>query len=137
MSWTRVARLTEWMARGGRYLLLYSVTASIALVISTVVAVRESQRLDDLLSGRISTNRERVDAEGHTIGDLERQLQQLLARSPVPAGPAGPQGPLGPAGPAGAPGQSGVRGATGPAGSPGRVIYVTPSPPLPNPLPIP
>lgn len=136
MSWSLIARLTGWLARGSLYLALLTVVLALALVVSTVVAVRESQRIDDLLNGRINAQHERIDDQGHTIGDLEAQLRQLLERSPIP-GPPGPAGPPGAQGPRGPAGLDGSTGRQGPPGPPGKVVYVSPTPkhPLPSPTP--
>ena len=142
MSWLRRARLLARVEAGAGYLLLLSTALAIALVVSTAVAVKEARQLDDLLNGRISVNRERIDSQGDTVEDLLRRIRALEARAPVPGppgiqgppGPAGPTGKTGPRGPSGLPGASGSPGPRGAIGPPG---HVGPPGRLPSPTPLP
>jgi ice-binding like protein len=105
--------------------------ALVLLVLSTVITLylnyRTESRIDDLLNGRINLNRAQIDAQGHTLADLERQVNSqaqaialLQARSGGPQGLVGPQGPPGPAGPRGATGPTGARGNGGANGQNGQ-----------------
>lgn len=148
------------MQRAGRLgmaFALLSTVVMVALVIATVLVVRErdarqadEQRISDILTGKIALNNAAVDANGTNLagleGDLvalqtrlatvEAQIAALERRANVPGPPGapgkpGPAGPPGPPGPRGAPGASGPPGPRGQQGPPGPGITPVATPCLP------